>query len=581
LSLESIKYLYRPVFSAVFFQLLIALNCEAQGFSIQLENRSDQISELPYKAPQFALDSADALEKLRKYRSGLIEAGYLLASIDSVEWSEKNVSGKLYPGDQYRWANLGSGNVPEEYLSELGFNERIRRKEPLSPKNVRRLMEGVISLSENRGFPFAKVKLDSLEIEANQLKATLNLERESFVRIDTLIIKGDIKTNKTYLKNYLGIKSNTPYNQALLNKIPTRLKELPFVRVIKPYEIGMRPGKADVYLYLDNKKASNFDGVLGILPDNETGEILITGDVKLNLVNSLKRGETINFQWQRLQTRTSQLDLRFEYPFIFGTPIGVETSLELYRRDTLFSQVNSHLGLQYYFNGINNLNLYYENDQANVISTAIFDIDQFVDSRINKVGLGLDITDLDYRFNPRKGYFADGSFAAGIRRINQNPDLDESLYDGIDLVSDILTADLDAGVFVPLGNRSTLYLGTKGGMIINDNVFRNEMYRIGGLKTLRGFDEQSIFASRFAIATAEYRFILEQNSNLFLFFDQGWYEDRIGENSITDSPFGFGGGINFETNAGVFSLTYALGKQFDNAIEIRSGKIHFGFISFF
>jgi hemolysin activation/secretion protein len=112
-------------------------------------------------------------------------------------------------------------------------------------------------------------------------------------------------------------------------------------------------------------------------------------------------------------------------------------------------------------------------------------------------------------------------------------------------------------------------------------MFRNEIYRIGGLQTLRGFDEQAIFATSFLIGTIEYRFILEQNSNIFLFLDQAYYEDTAREEPLIDSPFGFGAGVNFETGAGIFSLTYALGQQFDNTISLRGGKVHFGFTGFF
>ena len=40
-------------------------------------------------------------------------------------------------------------------------------------------------------------------------------------------------------------------------------------------------------------------------------------------------------------------------------------------------------------------------------------------------------------------------------------------------------------------------------------------------------------------------------------------------------------GFDFETKAGIFSLSYALGKQFDNPFEINTAKIHFGYISRF
>jgi hemolysin activation/secretion protein len=117
--------------------------------------------------------------------------------------------------------------------------------------------------------------------------------------------------------------------------------------------------------------------------------------------------------------------------------------------------------------------------------------------------------------------------------------------------------------------------------MVNDDLYRNELYRIGGLKTLRGSDEASIYCSAYAIGTLEYRFVYEENANFFLFVDQAWWEDAAQDVLVTDTPFGFGVGTVFETKAGLFSLTYALGRQFNNPIELRAGKVHFGFISLF
>ena len=96
-----------------------------------------------------------------------------------------------------------------------------------------------------------------------------------------------------------------------------------------------------------------------------------------------------------------------------------------------------------------------------------------------------------------------------------------------------------------------------------------------------GADEASIYCSSYAIGTLEYRFLFEQNSNFILFVDQGWWEDQSQEQLVTDDPLGFGAGTSFETKAGIFSLTYALGQQYNNPIEFRGGKVHFGFTSLF
>ncbi len=567
--------------SSLMIFCLFANLSSAQTTSFYLQNSDSLPRSIKFDQSALYEDSIAVILTLKKYKLDLEKSGFLTAGFENIQGMKDSISAKLYLGKAYKWVTLTNGNVPEEYLSKSGFRERLYNDTELRPRAFGKISSRLLKEAENSGFPFAELRLDSTELIGGGLRARLYMERNEYVRIDSLILKGGLSVNRNYLSSYLGIKAGMPYDQSALDKIPNRIRELPFVKPIKPYEVGMRPGKADVYLYLDSKKASNFDGILGVLPDSETGKTQITGDVQLNLLNSFRRGETIDLRWQRLQTGTQELDFRFTYPFIFNVPVGTDVLLNLYRRDTLFSQFSINTGLQYFFKGGNFAKVFYENKQANVIGANLLSIDQFVDSRINLFGVGLELRQLDYRFNPSRGYFINASIAAGVKEILENSDADADLYADIELESDIYDGNLEVGYYQPFGRQSTLLFRIRGGALLNENMFRNEIYRIGGLKSLRGFNEQAIFASSYAIGTIEYRFLFEQNSNFFVFFDQGIYEDITVDEPIQDQPFGFGGGINFETNAGVFSLTYALGKQFDNSIELRSGKIHFGFVSFF
>ena len=46
-----------------------------------------------------------------------------------------------------------------------------------------------------------------------------------------------------------------------------------------------------------------------------------------------------------------------------------------------------------------------------------------------------------------------------------------------------------------------------------------------------------------------------------MFFDAAYYERDGIEKFEADRPFGFGAGMSFETKAGIFSISYAIGKQ--------------------
>jgi hemolysin activation/secretion protein len=170
---------------------------------------------------------------------------------------------------------------------------------------------------------------------------------------------------------------------------------------------------------------------------------------------------------------------------------------------------------------------------------------------------------------------------AGVRKITKNAKVNAVVYDSLKLKSTQYNATGNGDAYFPLSARSVLNIGMMGGFLESPSIFQNELYRFGGLKTLRGFDESSLLASRYIIGKAEYRFILEQNSYLLLFFNEAYYENRGATNFLHDHPYGFGVGLTFETKAGIFSFTYALGSQQNNPILFKSGKIHFGLVNYF
>ena len=112
-------------------------------------------------------------------------------------------------------------------------------------------------------------------------------------------------------------------------------------------------------------------------------------------------------------------------------------------------------------------------------------------------------------------------------------------------------------------------------------LLKNELFRLGGQKSLRGFNELSLLATSYTYGNVELRYLLAQNSFLFAFYNQGYLQYRVPKSSYSDYPLGFGTGINFETNLGILSVSYALGKQKNNPLNLRQGKIHFGITALF
>ena len=530
-------------------------------------------------------DKAEREKELRNVLFSCYDKAYLTAAFDSLIIDSLLLKAYISFGPQFKWAYLKNENVDEGVLSEIGFREKLYNNQPLYYKNVKRVQEKLITYYENNGYPFAVVKLDSIVISEGNIAAKLKLTKNSEEKIDSIVVKGSAKLSPVYLYNYLGIKPGSLYNEGQLKKVNTRIAEIPFIRSSKPATILFTNKFNKLILNLEKKQASQFDGIIGILPDNKTGKILFTGDVHLKLQNGLGKGELIDLNWRKLQTLTQDLKLRLVYPFLLRSPFGLDYTLKLYKKDTTFLDVNQNIGLQYNLNGGNYLKIFYSNKTSSLLSTTgleyLTTLPPMADVQNNMYGIGIKYEKLDYRLNPRKGYSFQGNTSAGTKSIRKNFKLNPVMYEGLKLNSTQYNADFEASAYIPIKNRSTFKIGAQSAFLFGETIFQNELYRIGGLKTLRGFDEESIYASAYSILTVEYHYILEQNSYLYLFGDGAYYENRNVLEFVHDTPFGFGAGISFETKAGIFSINYALGKQFDNPIELKSGKIHFGIVNYF
>lgn len=540
-----------------------------------------------FKPKESYPDSTLILQAIGTLIEELRFRGYAQASIDSLNWRDGIGTAYLHTGFPLVFKEISAGNVPNEVLRRSGFKNRLYFGKNFRPIRLVALKQKLIKYYEDRGFPFAEVQLTDMKLVNDSISASLFLDAHQEFRIDSIVVKGKSKIKANYLKNYLGIKTKDRYNESKIGLISTRLREIPFVNEVNKPQVVFNEGKASIYVFLDRKRASQFDGILGILPDNENpGEVLITGEIQLKLLSAFNRGELIDISWRKMQARTQNLNIQLSYPFLFNTPFGLDGTFELYKRDSLFLNLKGIIGIQYHLVGNDYIKVFADIRSTDILARSLLQSSQNlrpdnVDSRTQLYGFGYRMQRLDYRLNPRKGFDLYVEASAGTKKILFDSEIGEERYTGLKENSFQLNATLNAAYYIPIPNRSTVKIGVKGGMIQNANLFESEMFRIGGLKSLRGFDEESIFANLYAVGTIEYRFLLNLDSYIFIFADGAYYENRAINRRITDRPIGFGLGISFSTKIGVFSLTYALGKQFDNPIDARAGKIHFGITSFF
>lgn len=518
---------------------------------------------------------------LEEIRTEAMRDGHLTFSVDSIREAGKHWIAYLRYGEPYSWAELRRGNLGDDILGQVRYRDKIFFQRSFNPSQVSGLFEHILDHCENNGYPFASVRLDSVQVTDKTIDAAIFLDKNKLIIIDSVSVRGTTQTHPTFFQNHLGLKPGMLYRERTIQKVDGILQDIAFIEPFRKTEVNFTENYTVVAVYANHKKASRFDGVIGIQPNDNTGKIGITGDVKLALQNTFKRGESISLNWKRLQSATQDIEVGFAYPYLFNTPFGANLSFSLYRRDTSFVQINAHIGAAYSFSGRSSVEVFFEPHQSNVISDVFVPADGLASSSAQLFGLKFSSSNLNYLLNPTRGYDLIIQGAAGNRSVKKKASAPVDDYAGIPSKSTQWSTAVQARTFIEITPRNTVMLGLNGALLESSALFRNEVHRIGGMKTLRGFDEESIFASTYGIFTVEYRFLLEKNSNVFAFFDGAWYESNIRGSYLRDTPYGFGLGVRFETGAGIFSLTYALGKQQNNPILLRTGKIHFGFASFF
>jgi len=518
-------------------------------------------------------DSVSQSIYLQNVNLKYISKGYIEFKLDTLENRDDFLKLFLYKGPQYNWDKLSLGkNLQSENFS---FSESGK------VFNSNSLIDGIdkqLRFYEDNGYPFARVYFDSLRITKERISGKLMSNLGDYFSIDSIVIKGGSKTSKQFILRHIGINKGQTYNESLIRKIDSKLQNIPFIEIIRGSEVFFTKGKATLVLYVKDKSASRFDGILGINPDENTGKITVVGDVKVNLLNAFKRGEKVLLNFESIKANTQNYAFEVDYPFLFGSRVGLITSINYFRQDTTFANLNLKGGFSFFLENQQRISVFANVIQSNSLLSQSSNSNEFQSLQTIYIGVIYELTNLDYRLNPRKGWSAQIELNSGNKTIGSSTGSND---DETNMSSFQIKSDVKASYFIPLFKKSTIKFGVQSGNIFGETIYDNELYQIGGLNTLRGFNQQSFLVSNYAIVTSEFRYLFDRNSAVFGFVDASFYEKKSIDEFVTDTPFGFGAGVNFQTGAGIFTLTYGLGKQLGNPILIKNGKVHFGFVSLF
>lgn len=544
------------------------------------------------------------VEYINKLPAFLHSKGYVTSSLDSVKYDSAYAKLVLYIGDIYKWAQIDAAQVDASLLQAIGWREKMFSGKPMDFAQVQLWQNRILNYLENNGHPFAKVYLDSLQMDQEKVWAKLKISKGPLYKIDSIRVQGNAKISNDYLQRYLDIRNGSVFSKEKLLRISRRMRELTYVEEEHPSRLIWLGTGSILEMYLKQKRSSQVNVLIGFLPNTDqlsSKKLLVTGEANINLKNALGAGETIGFNWQQLQVKSPRLNMIYQHPYLFHSSVGLDLAFDMFRKDSTFLNVNLQLGAQYVLSIHQSGKLFFQRFQTivNGVNTNFIiqnrRLPDEADVSSSNLGIDYEYNNTNYRLNPTSGNELRIVASAGIKKVKKNTQILElkdpgdpsydfaRLYDTVKLKTYQFRVKAQAAKYFPLGkqNKSTVKTALNTGFFQSGNVFRNELFQIGGYKSLRGFDEESQYLSQYAIATVEYRLLLDQNSYMYVLADGGWGRNNSQNINVDYTYFGTGLGLAFDAKAGVFNLAWAVGKRNDTELNLRQSKIHIGFVSYF
>ena len=358
--------------------------------------------------------------------------------------------------------------------------------------------------------------------------------------INNIVIKGYDKFPESHKKEIVRIFKNKTFNQDNLSKVHNTFEKFRFVNQIKYPEILFTKDTTKIYVYLEKSKANKFDGYIGFSNDKKNN-LELYGYLDLLLVNIMNAGENLSLYWKSDSGNQKTFNLGLEVPYIFKSPIGIKANLNIYKQDSIFQNAKTAIDVGYFFNYNSRLYLGYQ-------STESSDIQKTNNSSIRDYNNSYVTANFEY-VNLDKSNFLFPEKTKLISKIGYG-----SRYSNSNNYQQFF-ANIDISHSLTLNDKNSVYLKSRNYYLQSDQYIINELYRFGGINSIRGFNENSLQGNFFSSLLSEYRYLVSQDLYIHSILDYGYFTDTT--NSKSDNLFGFGFGFGLLTKNGLLNMVYA------------------------
>lgn len=544
--------------------LLLSSNCFAQSFYLNInginKKQNQTIDSIFYIKKHSNIKSLN--NEILTVTNKLAKQGY----IDSKTLENKKINDSTYTILIDLQTRIKEIHIYIGINSFFYNSKKIAKDSIIIPyTELENFLNQQISDNEKAGFAFSKIKLENIKKKNSIIYADLNFDSEKKRTLNSIIVNYTNPSLKDYFpkgalkqlnKKYL----NKTFNQETVKKLHDDINSFEFVSQPKYPEILFTSDSTKIYTYLDKRKANNFDGYIGFSND-ENKKLILNGYLDISLTNILRAGEKLSLYWKSDGNQQKTFNTKLEIPYLFQSSLGIKAQLNIFKQDSTFQNTKTDINLGYYLNYNSKIYLGYQ-------STESSDIQNINDSTISDFNNSYFTSTYEYKktdsnnsLMPGKA-FLNSIIGLGKRETNNDTETADP--------SKQFYINLNAAYNFELNNKNFININSQNFYLDSKNYISNELFRFGGMNSIRGFSENSLQANFYSAILTEYRYLFSKSAYIHSIADYAIYQDltNISNPKKIKNLIGIGIGVGIETKNGILRIILTNGQQNQQEIQL-------------
>ena len=521
------------------------------------EKNNVELAKIQYQKNH--LDITSLYKETTTIEKQLKSAGYYSVRIQKFLTVKDTTKVTYSLGVKIETALLSIDSLHFQLLKNFNIEKGVLK---IAAANLENTLKEITQQLDAKGFSFAETSLKNTTIKGPILFADLHIEQSKKRTINSVVIKGYEKFPKSFVTHFLKIDKQTVFTKSKLREISKRLQSVSFVRQTKPIETLFKKDSTLVYLYLKEKQKSSFDGLINFNTD-ASDKLQLNGYLDLKLHNIFNRGEELMILWNRFDKDRQELNLKTQVPFLYNSPLSSRFEFSLYKQDSTFLNTQFNTDVSLFLNERIQLAVNYDFIASKIIKEAL--------STATTAAFKSQFIGASFQYKVPMN----DVFSSQKAQLFLNPKVGQRTSNS--QTSNQLKIDLFASYIFEFNERNSLYVANSSGYLKSASFLQNEMYRIGGEKSIRGFNAQSLFATTYSFFNVAYRFLVSKKSFICTITDFGEFKDL----NSSKKALSVGAGYQFLTNNSQINLNYALGKIDNQPFDYKTSTLNISFITFF